>query len=865
MTFYRKNLNKVNQDLINITILTLVCLGIIAIIWIVKSDGIWGSEVDWISQHFAIPEYFRTRFYDTGEIFPNFAFQLGAGQNIYNFAYYGLMNPMYLPAYLMPFVTMADYIQVVSILSVLISCIICYFLLKRHFSRGISLFLAIIFMCSAPLIFHSHRHIMFINYIPFQLLSMMTVGEKDTPKNRVKLIIYSYCILCTSFYFGIGAFASILIYALYLQLKKFPRLKIKYHLRLIISKVLCMLLGGITSGVLLVPTFFTLLRGRENSASKINILELLVPSVNLQYLLYDRYSMGLTVIGLISIITMLKFGDKAEKFLAYMFSIVICFPIITYVLNGTMYLDAKVYIPLIPLLLVLLGEFIVKLFLYKLNFKKTGIILAVLIIISIVFSSEALYKSLILIADAIITFSAIMIFIKTKRKQVFIVTVITLSIINCLSVNMTEKFVSKEKVEELYSDDIQELVDKTVAMDNSFYRFAGDSEFGEAVNRIYSKDYYTTNNYSSVNNSEYRKFRFNDSASENCHRNNALQTQPDNVIFNVLMGCRYRISNNFSLMPGEDIEYRSGDLNILKNENSLPIGYASANTMNEEYWKQLNPAAKLEAMLENIIVPFDSSNPVIPSKDSVLTKNYILSGETERITKLKESYEIKSDVPFSINAKFDEILDDKLVIFQFNADNRIGKMTKSSDIWVSVNDIKNTLSDPDWKYNNKNYNFSYVISSKESIRELSFEFSSGNYILSDFELYTLDESVLKSASSNKDEFVIDRETVGGDNIQGAINVTSDGWFNLSVPYDEGFEILVDGIKTNYYKTNTAFIGFPISRGEHYISINYSTPYKTIGILMSIAGLGMSICMIVYMSGRKKIRRRLAVPTGGSYL
>ena len=33
-------------------------------------NGVFGSRVDWISQHSVFPEYFRQLFYDTGQFFP---------------------------------------------------------------------------------------------------------------------------------------------------------------------------------------------------------------------------------------------------------------------------------------------------------------------------------------------------------------------------------------------------------------------------------------------------------------------------------------------------------------------------------------------------------------------------------------------------------------------------------------------------------------------------------------------------------------------------------------------------------------------------------------------------------------------------
>lgn len=56
-------------------------------------EKVFGANVDWISQHSVFPEYFRQQFYETGQIFPEFAANIGGGQNIYHFAYYGLYNP----------------------------------------------------------------------------------------------------------------------------------------------------------------------------------------------------------------------------------------------------------------------------------------------------------------------------------------------------------------------------------------------------------------------------------------------------------------------------------------------------------------------------------------------------------------------------------------------------------------------------------------------------------------------------------------------------------------------------------------------------------------------------------------------------
>ena len=108
--------------------ITLLLFGMcLAVCWIfVLQYGILGSDLDWVNQHSVLPDYFRQRFYDTGQLFPDIMWNLGAGQNIYNFSYYGLFNPIIWISYLLPFVPMSLYIQITSILSYGASVVIFY-------------------------------------------------------------------------------------------------------------------------------------------------------------------------------------------------------------------------------------------------------------------------------------------------------------------------------------------------------------------------------------------------------------------------------------------------------------------------------------------------------------------------------------------------------------------------------------------------------------------------------------------------------------------------------------------------------------------------------------------------------------------
>ena len=206
---------KINKkDKHNLIIITIIfCL---IIMFILRNGNLYGSILDWNTQHSVIPEYFRSLFYKTLNIFPDFALNLGSGQNIYNYSYYGLFNPVIIISYFLPFVSMKSYIQVSSILLVYSSVILFYYFLRRNkFNENVSLLSSIVFLTASPLLFHSHRHIMFMNYMPFLILALIGVDKYFEKDNSKLLCISTVLIILMSYYYSIPAIICIVIYGVY--------------------------------------------------------------------------------------------------------------------------------------------------------------------------------------------------------------------------------------------------------------------------------------------------------------------------------------------------------------------------------------------------------------------------------------------------------------------------------------------------------------------------------------------------------------------------------------------------------------------------------------------------------------------------
>lgn len=171
--------------------------------WVLAGrHGMFASNVDWISQHSVFPDYFRQQFYETGKLFSEFAANIGGGQNIYYFSYYGLYSPILLPAYFLPFVKMSDYLICVSILCLAASVMLLYGWLKTcGFPFEICLSCAVMFLLASPMIYQSYRQVMFVNYMPFLCIALIGI-ERYWKAGKIRIYTAGvFLMVMTSFYF----------------------------------------------------------------------------------------------------------------------------------------------------------------------------------------------------------------------------------------------------------------------------------------------------------------------------------------------------------------------------------------------------------------------------------------------------------------------------------------------------------------------------------------------------------------------------------------------------------------------------------------------------------------------------------------
>lgn len=822
-------MKKNKKDKLNIIILTIFFITIILIT--IGNDYLYGSTLDWASQHSEIPDYFRTLFYSDFSLFPDFAPNIGSGQNIYNLSYYGLFNPVIMFSYFLPFISMKTYIQISSMFLVYMSIILFYYYLRSHkFNEKSSFLGTIAFFTASPLLFHSHRHIMFMNYMPFLIMALIGVDKYFKENNKSLLCLSTILIILMSYYYSIPAILVIVIYGVYSYIQKHKKITFKSFIQDGLKFIFPIICAILTCGVLLIPTFYVILTSRLESEVIINLKELLIPAINIKYLTYNSYGIGLTAFALIALIVLGLSKKKEDIYLTIALTAPIIFPIINYILNATMYINSKTLIPFLPLYALVVTQLFDKVFKREINIKK--VVAITLIITGILLLTNKAYNYFYL--DLATSLIIIILTIKLKKENILKIFTTICLVLYSIGTNKSDTLVQKSDYYHKDNINQKELASK---IEDKYSHTSLYNYKLENINYTYENLNINQNTiYSSTNNKYYNIFFFDTFANVMQSRNRLILSSNENLLFLMFTNNKYLIGNDIDVKGYREIE-KIGNTSLYQNDNVLPYMYVSYKNYNEgEFNKQKFPYTN-EILLNNTIVEssenktFDTTIKEIP-KDEFEIK-YIdenLTVEGNRIIARKDGKMI-IDVPYE--------LQDNILFIDFDLK---PQSCKKGDLTIDINNHRNKLTCREWKYYNGNTDFSYVISDNY-LDNLTITFTKGTYDISNLKIYYMNYHDIEDIKQNVTEVQIDKKNSKTDKIIAEVEAKENGYFVTTFPYDNGFKVKVDGKEIEHEKVNTAYLGFKIEKGKHKIEINYTSPFKNLGIITSILGVIIYVIFI----------------------
>lgn len=814
--------------------------------------GVFGSKVDWISQHSVLPDYFRQQFYNTGQLFPEFAANIGGGQNIYNFAYYGLYSPVVLISYFLPFVKMSDYMMAAGVISLLAAVLLFYkWFLRRGITSRLSFLTALLFLLSGPMIYHSYNQIMFVNYMPFLCLAFLGVDRYFEKQKAGLYTISVFLMILTSFYFSIGGMFALVLYGIYRYAEGKEKLGENIKILGFVSDgfrfLLPMLTAVLMSAVLLVPTAMALVGGREGG-HKTALSALLIPEIPIFRVVYTPYGIGLTTLAITVLITGLTYQKLYEKFLHIACIVILTVPLFAYLLNGGLYIRDKVMIPFLPLLCYLIATYLEKQKRREISFWAGALPFLLTIVLVYMGREQGKYSEYLgwVLVDALVMLVCYLIFYWKKFDWVLIAVPIGfLALYGVVLHKSADKMIEPAFYEEVTNKQIRTEIEELTEKENGFYRMEQSgttSENAANLNRIWNMQQYVSSIYSSSYNPAYQKFRTETFLVAQPFRNVLMQSVTENPIYQKLMGVKYILSKQE--IAGYQQEKKVGDVTVYKNEEVLPIAYVTNQMISEKAYEDLAFPYSQLAFLRFAVGK--SVNDTVNPKE-VLNSQVKEAGaeipmeDTQAIEKIEDGYHIKSKEIQNVKLKISEEAQQEEILFvQFELKNY--KRSKDVSVWLAG--VKNKLSAGSHIYYNGNTTFTYAVNLKAGQTEVNLGLGEGNYEIRNLRCYigNTDESLKTLCQS---EFRVDKAQTKGDRIVGSVDGVKDGYLITSIPYDEHFEVKIDGKDVKYEKVNTAFLGVKMPDGTHEVEIVYHAPGLKMGKVLSVTGLLLLAGMMLW--------------------
>lgn len=821
----RLKVNKRKNKDFDYNYLIITILSILLILLVIPDNSIFGSSIDWSTQHIIFPDYFRKLFYKTLNLFPSFALSIGAGQNIYNFSYYGLLNPLLLISYLLPFLSMKDYIITLNGIIFISTGLISYYFFKTKTTKKVAFLTTMFIIFSAPILFHLHKHFMFVNYLPFLFLALIGV-DKYLEKGKMSLVAFSiFMIIMISYYYSIPSIIVICIYAVYRYLELNPTVNLKDFLKKGSLFLIPIIIAIVSASVLLLPTFYTLKTGRTTklpTTTNIYFLSRLIPKFNVDAYLYSNYTMGLTIISVISVILGLLSKKKHNLFLSITLIVLLNIPIVVYLLNGNLYFRNKVFIPFIPIVCLLLYQFIEALLSKKIPQKNILIISIILVILSIItrYDNPAIYLDLLLFNITIYLYNTS----KIKEKlTIFLLILIPIITFNVSNYNDTYVSVQNKNTE------LTTNIKKILSQEKDIVRFNNLNNTLQNINEIYEIGYNQNSVYSSVSNPLYTEFYKNIFKNALSYRNNLMLAQNNDILFQTFMGIKYIYSED-----NAPVGYEKIAKNFYKNDNVLPLFYGTNKITNEEDFDKLSYPENIEKLLSGVVTK-DKTNYTKSKITKKINLEATISKQENLTIKQKKDYLlIKSKENGKLILDLSSPLKDDILILNIELLNE--QSCKEGDLRITINNISNVRTCKTWTYKNNNNIFHYVISSNNDLNSLVLKFNKGTYKIGNIETYKLNYKDISKVIDKQSTFIANKDKSLGDNIEGTIDMKESGYFVTSIPYDEGFKVFVDNKAVEKQIVNKSFLGFKLSKGNHNIKIVYKSPLQKEGLILSFLGL-----------------------------
>ncbi|TWT27447.1 YfhO family protein [Planomicrobium sp. CPCC 101110] len=285
--------------------------------------------------------------------------------------------------------------------------------------------------------------------------------------------------------------------------------------------------------------------------------------------------------------------------------------------------------------------------------------------------------------------------------------------------------------------------------------------------------------------------------------------------------------------------FESENFIVYENEYLLPFARSTSSVYQERQLEGAHPLAREHAMLEGVVLDEAGNTEPLPDVEEQETDFAV---ENIGSTYQNGFLEIEEKI-----GGIDLIPDSTVAEGDFYVSFHLENQAHDKGFNLAVNDYLTS------RKSNQSVYKTYVddITVRVPVAErIQIRMPKGSYKLSDIKISTETYDVLKSQKekyTGLTEVDIDGNKVTVD----YENTENDKYLTISIPYERGWSVSVNGQKTDALKANYAFIAVPLEAGKNTVKLTYRPPFFFPALIASIFSAIIGIWFLFIKKGRRK--------------
>lgn len=801
---------------------------------------------DMHSQYASLISWFQSVLQGDNSLF--YSFSKGIGGNMFStFAYY-LSSPLNL---LLLFFDKSHYIDAIAVLiniKIGLASVSMYIFLKYKFKdmKFINLMMFSIIYALSGAIVNFYSNVMWIDVTYLMPLVIMGLDKLIHNVKSYQYIIFLAISIISNFYIGYILCIFCVMYFVYEMVITYTKQDKKVIIECIKKFILYSLLAGLISSIILIPMLMDMRNMFRYDLNKpifyfdykaIPMLfsKLFIGSIDIVTMFsHTEANVYISLFALILIISFF-FNKKINKKEKITTVVVILIFILSILFNGLNliwhglsfpngYNYRFVFCLSFFLIYISCKEFNLRKENIKFVFKTRYILYAsILIGLSILLNHWYAYLSIskIIITLLFIVIYLIYYFIKKKHNNFVLLGLILIE----LSINVYFSFITKKSVNEFYIENynantiynIQDFSNSLCSMmnnDNLNYRI--DTRQLLSFNDGLVCSYGTINTALSTNHARYYEF---------------LNKAGFSVTYSTII-------DDFS--NGPFIDSILGLSSIYKTERS----YSPYYVYKDEY--------KIDVPYEKETSYIQYNNPYVLNLGYIVAKNSEIEFNNNAFEYQNQLAKQMSGLDLNI---FEKVRTKKVnsnnkntQVLSFYLDNKNYYIYNYVPTPINTTYYGKLEIDSDGVYDYSAGN-NGIISLEEHIvgEEISVSYTPSeeykDYV--DLHIYSFNQENFEKVINKLKQSQLNVTKRSGNILEGNINILEDdSLLMITVPYEKGWNIYVDGNKVDYEEVYDTFIGIRLDKGNHDIKMIFYSPGIVIGSCVSIIGIGILIFYII---------------------